>query len=161
MGVKARSRELLAKYAFLVYDISSGMQNAKFQQCTGGEVSFAIGEYAEGGAAAPMKEPTRASFSNYTLQHGVSSTNTDFYDWCKEIYDYLANVPEGTGVNSPLHLRNLEIRQLTRGRSVAKTVQIYNASPTRFSPGEFDNTSDDVQIEELEIAYEQFNVKLG
>jgi len=160
MGAAARSRPLHAKYAFTVHDLSGGIREAKFQKATGAEITFAIGEYTEGGAIAPMKESTRQSFSNVTLEHGVFE-NEELYDWVLEAGDVMAHVPEGLGVDSPDHLRNFEIRQLRRSRSVLMSVRLHNAQPARFKPGEFDNTSDDIQVEELELAYEYFTKKLG
>lgn len=158
MAVQARSRELQGKFNFTVHDLSSGFTTAKFQQCTGAEITFAIAEYSEGGAAAPMKEATRASFSNVTLQHGITSSNLDFWTWCKQIVDMLANLPEGTGVASPNQLRNFTIRKRKRDRTVYRQLKLFNCQPARFNPGDQDNTSDDIDIEELELAYEYFAI---
>ena len=157
MSVKARSRILAPKYAFLVQDWSGGFTTSRFQQCTGLEVAFAIAEYAEGGAIAPMKEATRASFSNFTLSRGIDVV-TDFWDWCMELCRMLGNLPTGRGVASPDQLRDFGIYQLQRDRSVLKTVPCYNCQPARFKPIDSDNMSDDIQIEELEVAYEFFDV---
>lgn len=159
MAQAARARELLAKFAFTVKDPATGTGGAKFQKCTGAEMSVAIGEYSEGGAMAPMKEGTRVSFSNVTLERGVS-TNTYFYAWCLEMANFMKEIPTGKGTASPDQLRNINIYQRARDRSVIKTMHLYNAQPARFSPGEWDNTSDDIQIEELELAYEYFDVTL-
>lgn len=158
MSGKARSRILAAKYAFLVNDRTGGFTTSRFQQCTGLEAAFAIAEYAEGGAIAPMKEATRASFSNFTLARGVDFT-TDFWDWCLELCQMLGNLPTGKGVASPDQLRDLDVKQLRRDRTTLKTVPCFNSQPARFMPMEGDNMSDDIQVEELEVAYEYFDVR--
>jgi len=154
----ARSRPLVGKYAFQVRDLAQGIRQAKFQQATGAGMTINIGEYTEGGAQAPMKEATTASFDNVTLQHGVIE-DSELYDWALECVDMLAASPFGAGMASPGQLRNMAIDQMRRDRSYLFTLELYNAQPARFMPGDFDNTSSDVQVEELEIAYEYFNRK--
>ena len=72
MAKAARSRALVGRYAFWVRDQTSGLVQAKFQKATGAAMTINIGEYTEGGAQAPMKEATTASFSNLVLEHGVA-----------------------------------------------------------------------------------------
>jgi len=154
----ARSRPLVGKYAFMVRDLSLGITQAKFQQATGAGVTINIGEYYEGGAQAPMKEATTASFDNLSLQHGVIQSS-ELYEWVLECINMLADSPYGSGIASPGQLRNLAIDQLRRDRSVLVTLELYNAQPASYKPGDHDNTSSDVQIEEMEVAYEYFNRK--
>jgi phage tail-like protein len=156
----ARSRPLVGKYAFKVHDLSQGFRLAKFQKATGGAMTINIGEHSEGGSQAPMKEATTASFDNVTLEHGVWE-NEELWDWVLECINMLAHSPEGAGVASPDQLRNLSIRQLRRNRTTLRTTQLYNAQPARFEPGEHDNTSTDIQVEVMEIAYEYFYLKAG
>lgn len=156
MAVAARSRPLVGKYAFWVRDLSSGIVQAKFQKATGGAMTIALGEYSEGGSQAPMKEATRASFANITFEHGVFE-NVEIWDWVRSIIDMLAASPFGAGVASPEQLRNFAIDQLRRDRSVLFTLKLFNCQPAGFTPGEFDNTSNDIQVETLELAYEYFD----
>lgn len=157
MATAARSRPLVGKYAFWVRDLSSGIQVAKFQKATGAAQTLNIGEYTEGGAQAPMKEITTSSFSNITLEHGVFE-NTELWNWIVTICDMLSDSPFGSGVASPDHLRNFAIDQLKRDRTVLRTITLYNCQPTSYSPGEFDNTSTDIQVETLELAFEYFDI---
>lgn len=158
MGMAARSRPLVGKYAFWVRDLSNGIRQAKFQKCTGIGVTLNIGEYSEGGSQAPMKEVTRASFANATLEHGVFE-NHEIADWVDECVNMLVNSPFGAGTRSPNHLRNFSVDQLRRDRSVLHTMQLFNCQPAGWKPGEHDNSSNDVQVEELELAYEYFYKK--
>ena len=156
MAVAARSRPLVGKYAFWVRDLSSGIVEAKFQKATGAAMTIALGEHSEGGSQAPMKEATRASYSNITLEHGVFE-NVELYDWVVEIINMLAASPFGAGVASPDQLRNFACDQLRRDRTVLFTLKLFNCQPAGFNPGEFDNTSNDVQVETLELAFEYFD----
>jgi phage tail-like protein len=161
MPANARSRPLVGKYAFIVRDLSNNIKQAKFAKATGGGMTINIGELAEGGAQCPMKEATTASFENLTLAHGVFE-NMELYNWVLECINIFAHAPTGVGVASPGQLRNLCVDQLRRNRSVLKTVEYYNAQPGgKFNPGEHDNSSTEVQVEELEIAYEWFYMKPG
>jgi len=157
MGTAARSRPLVGKYAFWVR-ASSGINVAKFQKATGAGMTINIGEYSEGGSQAPMKEATRASFSNVTLEHGVWQ-DEEIWAWVLQIIDMMKDSPFGSGVASPNQLRNFAIDQLRRDRTVLRTVHLLNCQPAGFKPGEFDNTSNDVQVEELELALEYFTVE--
>jgi len=160
MSVAARSRPLAGKYAFWVRDLSSGIRQARFQKATGAAMTINQGEYSEGGSLAPMKEATTASFSNVTLEHGVFD-NFELYEWVEEIINMLADSPFGSGVASPDQLRNFSIDQLRRDRTVIKTIQMKNCQPAGFDPGEFDNTSTDVQVETLELSMEWFTIVAG
>lgn len=155
MATAARSRPLVGKYAFWV--LVDGITQAKFQKASGLGMTLNIGEYREGGALAPMKEVTTASFSNITLEHGVWE-NLELRDWVEVCINMMVHSPEGAGVASPDHLRNLTIEQLRRDRTVLRSVTCYNCQPASFNPGEFDNTSTEVQVETLEIAMEYFVV---
>lgn len=157
MATAARTRPLVGKYAFKVRDLSLGIVQAQFQKCSGIGMTLNIGEYSEGGSLAPMKEATRASFSNATLEHGVFE-NMELYNWVLTVIDMLTASPFGSGTASPDHLRNFSIDQMRRDRTVLRTVKLFNCQPASFKPGEFDNTSNDVQVEELELAYEYFDV---
>ena len=159
MSVAARSRPLAGKYTFRVRDVS-GVLQARFQKATGAAMTINQGEYSEGGSLAPMKEATTASFSNITLEHGVWE-NDDLFTWVEEIISMLADSPFGSGIASPGQLRNLSIDQLRRDRSVIRIIQMKNCQPAGYDPGEFDNTSTDVQVETLELSMEWFTIVAG
>jgi phage tail-like protein len=152
----ARSRPLVGKYAFWVRDLTQGIVQAKFSTATGGGMTINIGEHAEGGAQAPMKEGTTATFDNLTLTHGVIESS-ELYDWVIEVIDMLKASPYGKGVASPGQLRNLAVDQYRRDRTVLYTKEYYNCQPANFDPGDNDNTSTEIQVETLEIAFEYFD----
>ena len=155
MAVATRSRELQSKYAFEVFDTSDGLLTSKFQKASGYAMDINIAEYSEGGAIAPMKESTRVSFSDFTLERGISLTS-GFYRWCLLCANMLAYTPEGAGVASPSQLKNLFIKHYRRNRTKFMTINFMNCQPKKFVPSEADNTSIDINIESLEVAYEFF-----
>uniref|UniRef100_A0A6H1Z8K5 Putative tail tube protein n=1 Tax=viral metagenome TaxID=1070528 RepID=A0A6H1Z8K5_9ZZZZ len=151
MPVQARARELFLKFLFEVYDNSGGMTTSKFQRATGLSQSFGIGTYAEGGAYADMKEPARVTISNVTLERGVSEDES-FYLWCLELCDFLRHAPEGAGNLTKDVLRDLDIKQKDRTQTVRIVYPMHSCFPVTWSASEWDNTTDDVQIESLELA---------
>jgi phage tail-like protein len=152
MPTKARSRELLSKFLFTVNDMSGGFGNlSKFQKASGLECTIAWTEYAEGGAIAPIKEPGRVTFGNVTLARGVSE-DEHFYDWCKECIDMLAHMPEGKGRLTLDLLRDLVVWQNDRTQKARIKWPMYSCGPAKWSPSDWDNMSDDIQIESLEMA---------
>lgn len=155
MGIRARTKPLHAKYAFMLRDPSRQML-AKFQKATGLGLTLNIAEYGEGGAIAKMKEATTANFKNVKLERGVD-VNQDLYSWTKECVDMMANPGVGTGVASPNQLRNLDLDQLRRDRTILLTCHIYNAQPADYEDIQGDNTSGDIQLEMLELALEYYN----
>lgn len=157
MANAARSRALVGKYAFWVRDLDFGLVEAKFQKATGAAMTINQGEYQEGGALAPMKEATTASFSNVTLERGVD-ISVELLDWVKTVCDMMVNVPFGSGTRSPNHLRNISIEQRRRDRSVLRTTRMFNCQPAGYDPGEHDNTSTEIQLETLEFSMEFFDI---
>ena len=151
MGAQARARKLYSKFLFDVNDNSTGNLASKFQKATGLEATVGVATYAEGGAFVDMKEPGRISIANVTLERGVNDDES-FYDWCKEVCDMLANSPEGAGELTEDLLRDLDIVQKNRKQEPRLYWPLYACFPARWNPSEWDNTVDDVQIEELEIA---------
>jgi len=152
MASKARSRELMSKFLFTVHDADGGFQNSKFQKCTGQEMSVGIAEYAEGGAFAPLKEPGRVAFGNITLEHGVSD-NLDFCNWMDQVCNMLSYTPEGAGLLTLDLIRDLYAIQRDRTQTARIKWNFAAAFPARWRGSEFDNTTDEVQVEELELAH--------
>jgi phage tail-like protein len=151
MGAQARARELFSKFLFEVEDATSGFTTSKFQKGSGLETTVGIGEYAEGGAFVNMKEPGRLTISNFTLERGVSEDES-FYQWCLEVCDFLAHQPEGAGLLTKNLLRDLTVLQKDRTQVTRVEWPMKSAFPARWNPSDWDNTVDDVQIEELELA---------
>lgn len=147
----ARQRKLYMEFLFTVLDTTYQLESAKFQKATGLEMAFEVAEYSEGGAHAPMKEPARTSFANVSLSRGVSDS-MDFYNWCMQLTDMLSNFPEGAGSVSPDFMRDLIIQQRDRDQAIKHKYFLYATFPTRWKPGNWDNDSGNVQIEELELA---------
>ena len=145
-------RPLFGRFLFLVR--MAGFSSADFQECTGLKANIAIIEYWEGGALVAQKEPGRVTFDNITLSRGVSY-DRDFYEWIKQVIDIRSH-SKGTGEVSPKFKKLLKIQQLERNRQPVIDYWVHKALPASWSPGDFNNDTDELAIDSLELAMEWF-----
>jgi len=143
-------RKLYPRFKFLVH--VNGIPSAAFQKCTGLKVTFGEMKYFEGGAAVPYKEPGLMEFEDCTLERGVSQ-DQGFYNWVLDVVDVMKKLPGGTGKVSPDFFRDAVVEQLDRDDKPAIHWQLFWSFPKEWTPGEWDNTSNDPTIETLVIAY--------
>lgn len=151
MPVQARSRELFLQFLFEVHDHSSGFNTSKFQKADGLSATFTTGNYAEGGAYVDMKEPARMQVGNVTLERGVSEDES-FYSWVLDVCNMNKHQPEGRGELTQNLLRDLDIIQKDRTQTPRIMWPLHSCFPVTWNPSTWDNTSDAVQIETLELA---------
>jgi len=151
--LQGQHRQLFGRFKFLV-DIE-GFVSAAFQSASGLKYNIAKIEYWEGGALAAFKEPGRVTFDDLVLERGVSY-DTDFYEWVLEVVDIVSFAPGGGGVPTPFYKRNLTVKQLERDNVMVLAYYVENAFPTEWSPGDMDNTSDEVSMDMLTLAYHHF-----
>lgn len=153
-------RELFPKHQFLV-EVRNGWW-AGFQKCS--ELSYEIAkiEYWEGGSVIPWKVPGRTTFTDVTLERGAS-TSEKFYNWALEVVE--ASVGGGQketrGIGSPntIYLENVDIVQLDRdGTTPMRVWTLYNAWVQKFVAGDWDNTADEVVVEQLTLTFDWFQL---
>lgn len=144
-------RHFERKYKFLVE--IDGFQSAKFQNCSALEAELATIEYSEGGTEYPFKEPGRVSYTDLTLERGATD-DLDAYNWWRETIDAAAN----KGSTSPNFKRNCDIVAIDRDGSELKRWTLNAAWPKKFMAGEWDNEADEINIEQLVLAYEFFEL---
>jgi phage tail-like protein len=153
MGIQAQHRQLFGRFKFLV--TIPNFASAAFQSCNGLKFNIAVIEYWEGGALAAFKEPGRATFDDLALERGVSY-NRNMVDWVEEVIDLLRDMPAGAGNISPQFKRDVQVKQLERDNSIKIVYDVRDAFPMEYSPGDLDNTADEVSIEMLTLAYRFF-----
>ena len=153
--LQGETRLLFGRFKFRVDDASNGMTSAAFQTASGLKYNVAKIEYWEGGASAAFKEPGRVTFDDLVLERGVSF-DVDFYNWIKEVVDIVNYAPGGGGELSPLFKRNLLVKQLERDNSTVLYYDVREAFPIEWSPGDFDNTTDEVSMDMLTLTYHHF-----
>src|SRR3990172_6804347 len=112
-------------------------------------------EYFEGGALIPIKDAGRLTFSDVTLERGATD-DFDFFNWMNDVGN-AARGPGGVGVVSPnFKDDSLEIVQRDRDNSTIRSRHLIGAFPISYMAGDWDNTADEVVIEQLVMTYDFF-----
>lgn len=147
MPVKGTPRTYHKKFKFLVE--VDGIASSAWAKCSALEAEIAKIEQFEGGALIPQKSPGRLTFTDLTLERGVTN-DRDTWDWFKSVADGSSN----TGLKESLIKRNVDIVQLDLDGTELRRWTLYNAWPTKFVGGEWDNNSDENTMETLTITYD-------
>lgn len=150
----------------------AGRPQAGFSACTTPEMSAEAVEYREGTSVYTQKYPGVPSVGgDLTLSRGVARQDTTFWDWMKMTIE--GGGPTGGEYRADLLIKQFHRRETLVGEpdnarnfntidtnSVpAKTYNIFNGFPTRCKPtADFDATSGDVAIAELDVAFENFTI---
>lgn len=153
MASLASARELHGAFAFHV--MIDGWEGAKFSKVSSLETNISTFTYREAGSNLPIKDPDQVEFPNVTLETGASHS-TFFYTWANSLMRCIVGTTDGLPII--VDKRNVTIYQYDRQRIVVKKFQLYNAFPTQFVAGEWDNAEDKVVIERLILTYDYFDV---
>lgn len=154
----AATRRLDEKFNFLVN--VDGMTVFKFQKCSELTREVAKIEYWEGGALIPVKWPGRATVSDVTLERGVGN-EIEFDTWARQVVDPGLAGGIGAGQNPIGFSRNMVITNRDRTKLVAtRKWNVYGCMPIKYTAGEWDNTVDEVVIEMLTLAIDNFALQV-
>jgi phage tail-like protein len=125
-------------------------QVAGFSECSGLEATVEVLEYKEGGVNDyTHKFPTRASFANITLKHGVIYLYDDLWSWHNAFV--LGNGTRKDGL----------IVLLDESRSQKKIWKFKRGIPMKWVGPSLNATQSAVAIESLEIAHEGLFLDVG
>ena len=139
------------KFKFIIEE--AGFAVAAFQKASELSVEAAKIEYFEGGALTPDKAAGRLSFSDVTLERGVT-IDRDLYDWGRQV----ANAAADTGLNEPDYKRTLDIVQQDRLGNTVRRWRLVDAWPMKFTAGDWDNEADENVIEQVTLTYNYFEL---
>jgi phage tail-like protein len=147
-----------------------GRPEAGFSAVTTPEVSAESVEYREGTTVYTFKYPGVPSMGgDITMSRGVARRDTTLYDWMKVVLE--GSTADGGEYRADVDIKQFHRREVLVGdptapqnfntidvnSAPAKTYRIFNAFPTRCKPAaDFDATSSDVSVAELDVAYESF-----
>ncbi len=131
-----------------------GVGSAAFASVSELSVEAATVSHFEGGALIPYRAPGRLTFSDVDLQRGATR-DRDLYDWFLEV----ANAASGRGLSDAAYKRSVDIVQLDRDGETLRRWTLFNAWPSKFVAGEWDNDSDDVVIESVTLTYDYFTLE--
>ena len=139
------------KFKFVIEE--AGLAVAAFQKASELSVEAAKVEYFEGGSLIPDKSPGRLTFTDVTLERGVT-IDRDLYDWFLDV----ANAAADTGLNEPDFKRTLDIVQQDRLGNELRRWRLVNAWPMKFTAGDWDNEADENVIEQVTLTYDYFEL---
>lgn len=149
-GVVGEARTIHQRFNFIVE--IDGVAHAFFQDMSELSGEWTETAYYEGGARIPNTQPARLNFAEVTLQRGASTGDSDLYNWWRET----SSAVTGGGTPSPKFKRNLDIVQLDQDRSELRRYTLYNAWIKKYMAGQWDNTSDDANLEAVTLRYDFF-----
>lgn len=152
MPIVGTPRSFHHKAAYLVE--VPGVGSASFSSVGELSVEAAVVTHWEGGKLVPYKAPGRLTFSDVDLQRGATK-DRDLYDWFLEV----ANAASGRGLPDAAYKRSVDIVQLDRDGETLRRWTLFNAWPSKFVAGEWDNDSDDVVIESVTLTYDYFTLE--
>ncbi len=152
MTVLGTPRSFHHKYAFLVE--APGIGSAAFSSVGELAAEAAVVTHWEGGRHIPYKAPGRLTFADVPLERGATR-DRDLYDWFQEV----ANAASGRGLVDNRYKRTLDVVQLDRDGTTLRRWTLFNAWPSRFVAGEWDNDSDEVVIESVTLVYDYFTLE--
>ena len=117
---------------------------------TGLDESHDVIEYREGCDAPTMrKQPGLKSFSNVSLERGVTADSTQFLAWRADI------------TSTGKAVRKTVIIQVMDGPgNPVRTYTLYKAWPIKLEFGDLDASSSEVYMETLELVHEGLEVRV-
>jgi phage tail-like protein len=123
---------------------------AGFSECSGLEATMEVFDYKEGGVNDYVhKFPTRASFANITLKHGVIFLYDDLWTWHNAFV--LGNGKRKDGL----------IVLLNESRTPTKVWKFTRGIPMKWVGPSLNATQSAVAIESLEISHEGLFLEVG
>ena len=123
---------------------------AGFSECSGIDAMLEVQEYKEGGVNDHVQKfPTRASYSNITLKHGVIYLYDDLWNW------HFGFV-QGQGTRKD----GLIVLQDTAGNA-AKVWKFKRGIPTKWVGPQLNAAQSAAAIESLEISHEGLLLTVG
>lgn len=152
MAVIGTPRTFHKRFKFVVE--IDGIASAAFRSCSELSVEIAKVEHHEGGVIIPDKTPGRVTFTDVTLERGAT-IDRDMWDWLLEV----ANVAANSGQLDPTYKRNLDIVQQERDGSTVRRWRLSNAWPVKFIAGDWDNETDENNIESVTLTYDSFELE--
>ncbi|MDR1669894.1 MAG: phage tail protein [Oscillospiraceae bacterium] len=125
------------------YKVDFGGSEAGFSEITGFDASIDIVEYREGNMTppTPIKLPGLRKYSNIVFKWGLTSS-MDAYNWMSPSFE------------TDIERKTVSVTLLNENGEEVATWQIVQAWPVKYTGPEFNATSSEVAIEQLELAHE-------
>ena len=121
-----------------------------FTTATNPELTLENVEYKDSGMKYRQKFPGIPTVNDLSLTRGVVQNRTELWDWING------------AVNGEEFRIDLTVEHQDRSDATKYTYTLKNAFPIRVKLGsDFDANASDVSVEEIDIAYEEFEVEAG
>lgn len=153
MAARGKTPHTFGKWKFRVF--IERLDSMAYQSCSGFKVNIGVAEYSEGGTLAPYKYAGMFSYDNVTFERGLTY-NEDVWRWIQQLGQMTLDDGYGGGDVHPLYKRNGNALQLERDGSVAIEHEFYEGFPADYTAGDWDNTADEVTMENFTLAYRYF-----
>ncbi|MEM2987114.1 MAG: phage tail protein [Nitrososphaerota archaeon] len=111
--------------------------------------------YREGTTKFTRKQPGIPTFDNIVLRKGIARIDSKFAKWILDIVD-------GKEYRIDFTILHFHGDEDASGDTATREYTFFEAFPVNFVPSSgLDASSSDISIEELQIAFEKFNVKVN
>lgn len=161
---RAQKEDFLHSFRFHVRVSDGGVNllgtpDAGFSAVSSPELTLEMVEYREGQFTYTRKQPGIPTVAEITMSRGVTTTNTQFWKWIKR-------AAEGGEYRADLQILHFQ-RTALDGATVntdlpGRTYEVHQAVPMRHKvASDLDATASEVSIQELDVAYEWFDIKEG
>ena len=124
---------------------------ARFKSISELSVEVAKSEIWQGGSMIPFKQPARLTFADITLERGATN-DAELFNWLALT---TAPTPSIGGIGEAFK-RSVDIVMQDRSHRTVAAWRLVNAWPVGYKPGEWDNESDDFQMESVTLTYDFF-----
>lgn len=128
-----------------------GFLSASFTKCSELTAETGVIKHREGGGITETKSAGLLTFPPITLERGAG-VDPSMWLW----HEMVSNGAAGVGLVEQVYKRHLDIIQLDRNGSPLKRWSLFNAFPTKFVAGAWDNSAEENVIETLTLEYEYF-----
>ena len=136
-------------YFKLSFSGISGQVEASFKEVSGITMEMGVEEIAEGGVNGyKHRVPTTAKFSNLVLKRGLIPKDSELAKWCTSTIN--------GGLEEAIQTKMITVHLLDASRKPLQSWSFANAWPVKWAVSDFNSMNNDIAIETLEFAYNNF-----
>lgn len=128
-----------------------GFTSADFTTCSELSKELEVTEHREGGRLLPDKTPGLMSIPDVTLERGATS-DKELYDWFNSVADSAIDGEPGLSELDAIdYARTVDIVQLGNDGQPLVRFRCERCWPRKISAGQWDNDSNEVRIESVDL----------
>ena len=133
------------------FRVDCGMSSVGFTEVSGLNMEIQVVEYRVGSSKdfSMQKIPGLRKFGTISLKRGLTATDNEFFQWIN------------TAALNNVERRNVTITMLDDEHNPVVSWKILNAFPSKVDYGTLDAKSNDVAIQQIDLAIEGFSVEFN